>query len=59
MPTGQQGSDRHDRDNRSDERRAGSREEQESLDRREYRDDQGDVHHHTRTYEQQHKDNRR
>lgn len=30
------------------------REQSESLERREYRDDDGNVHHHTRTYQEQH-----
>ncbi|HSV01994.1 MAG TPA: hypothetical protein VLI41_02210 [Phenylobacterium sp.] len=46
-------------DGRDGASRSASKSEQESLKEREYRDDKGQVHHHTRTYEQQHKDDRR
>jgi hypothetical protein len=32
----------------------GGQDEQESLKEREYRDEKGDVHHHTKTYMEQH-----
>lgn len=39
-----------------DSGKASSESERESLKNREYRDESGEVHHHTRTYMEQHKD---
>lgn len=62
--SGRSGGSENRSDRRSDGRsdgssqEASSREEKESLERREYRDDNGEVHHHTRTYEEQHRGDR-
>ena len=43
------------KDARQRERGGEQSKESEDLKEREYRDEQGNVHHHTRTYEDQHK----
>jgi len=45
------------REQEKGEERAGSREEEEDLKRREYRDEHGNIHHHTRTSMERHVDN--
>lgn len=54
--SGRSGGSEHRSDGSSQQ--ASSREERESLERREYRDANGEVHHHTRTYQEQHKGDR-
>jgi len=51
--------DENDRNNEQDRGRQASSSEEQSLKEREYRDKNGEVHHHTRTYEQQHDEHRR
>lgn len=48
----------HDRKN-GDRAHNESRSERESLERREYRGPRGEIHHHTRTYMEQHGGSRR
>lgn len=48
----QKGSERNER--RSQQQSASSGSSQSDLKQREYRDQQGNIHHHTKTYEEQH-----
>lgn len=50
----QQGGGEGRRQQQQQQQQRGGREERESLERREYRDQNGEIHHHTRTYMEQH-----
>jgi hypothetical protein len=51
---GQQGAERGGRKQQQQQQGGGAQSEQQSLKSREYRDENGQIHHHTRSYMEQH-----